>query len=151
MDRNGIGELVHAVEALYAEVFALRQAIRQLRPDPLGEQRAAIAFIKQAVADAAAIPVSRLDSRARPAHVALARQLCMKILRERLGLSTKQIAQVLGHRDHGGISHGIRRANELLTIGDPAACRLLERIESRLTANDEQAQQSSPYPIARRA
>lgn len=126
--------LAAAVEVLYAEVRALRDALRGLRPDPLAEQRAAIQLIKQAVADAAAIPIRLLDSRARPAHVALARHLAMKLLRERIGLTTYQIAVCLGNRNHSGIVHGIRRFNDLLTIGDPSARRLFDRTTTRLAS-----------------
>lgn len=140
-------ELSRAVEVLYAEVRALREALRAFRPDPLARQRAAIALLKQTIADIAAIPVSSLDSRARPAHIALARQLCMKLMRERLGLSTLQIARCLGNRDHSGISQGIRRFNELLTIRDSDACRLFKRATEEL-AQFHEFNQSDPCATA---
>ncbi|MCX8090612.1 MAG: hypothetical protein N3I86_06690 [Verrucomicrobiae bacterium] len=146
-----IARLNAAVEVLYAEVTSLRQLLHGLKPDPLSRHRAAINLIKQAVADAASIRVADLDSRRRPAHIATARQLCMHLLRERLGLSAHQIAQSLGNRDHSGVIQGLRRARELLAIADHEMLQLLCRTGEKLDAINGYTLQPHPRTTVARA
>lgn len=146
-----IARLNAAVEVLYAEVTSLRQLLHGLRPDPLSRHRAAINLIKQAVADAAGIRVADLDSRRRPAHIASARHLCMHLLRERLGLSKAQIAQCLGNRNPSGVVHGIRRAHDLIAIGDPTMLQLLCRTGEKLDAINGYTLQPHPRTTVARA
>jgi chromosomal replication initiator protein len=66
------------------------------------------------VASYYAVKVSQIKGKGRTADLALARQVIMYILREKLKLRLKQIAYILKREDHTTIIHGVEKILHLI-------------------------------------
>jgi chromosomal replication initiator protein len=66
------------------------------------------------VASYYAVKVSQIKGRGRTADIALARQVIMYVLREKLKLRLKQIAFILKRDDHTTIIHGVEKILHLI-------------------------------------
>ncbi|HSH00026.1 MAG TPA: helix-turn-helix domain-containing protein, partial [candidate division Zixibacteria bacterium] len=95
-----------------ASVESIRQVNRSYAERALADilasrmKNVSVETIQQAVSEAFGAPVSLLKSKKRTAHIALARQTAMYLIRTLTGRSLQQIGHDFGGRDHSTVIHG---------------------------------------------
>lgn len=105
------------------------EALRDLiPPDEPPSQNKIIA----AAAEAFGITVPDIKSPRRTKQLALARQVAMYLLRNRLSLSLKEIGNSLGGKDHTTVMHAIEKV-ERLKAADPSFGARLEKLASGIS------------------
>jgi chromosomal replication initiator protein len=75
--------------------------------------------VLKAVADEFDIKVGDIKGRRRTADIALARQVCMFILREELKYKYTDIANILNRKDHTTIMHGVDKIKSQRLVDEP--------------------------------
>lgn len=74
------------------------------------------------------IPVSEILGRGRVQPVNDARHLYWKLLRDRRGFSYTQLAK-LNERTPASILHGVKTANDKLSVGDKVVCEMWDKVK----------------------
>lgn len=81
------------------------------------------------------IKLSDLKGNRRTAEIALARQICMYILRQELNYKLEEIAKILERKDHTTVMHGIEKITSKRLTDEAFRDQLVQIIEG-LQAND---------------
>lgn len=86
-------------------------------------------------ADECGLPLRAMRSSIRTKHYAAARHAAMYVAYEHLGYSLATIGEIMGHRDHTTVLHGVRKIRHELEYSWPVK-NLVEIIKQRLEAGD---------------
>jgi chromosomal replication initiator protein len=88
--------------------LTMEEVAKQLGKDTLTKRKKiTVPSVIKTVAKEFDLKVSDIKSRRRTAEVALARQVCMYILRQELNYKLEEIAKFLNRKDHTTIMHGV--------------------------------------------
>jgi len=110
--------------------LTLELVAKQLGKDMVSKRRKiAVPSVLKAVSATFDIKVSELKSERRTADIALARQVCMYIMREELGYKLEEIARVLNRKDHTTVIHGIEKVTSRRQADEGFRAQLLNVIE----------------------
>jgi chromosomal replication initiator protein len=99
---------------------------------PPSERVVTIQQIIDAVVRFYNVRLSDLQSKKRHKSIALPRQVCMYLARQRTRYSLEEIGGYFGGRDHTTVMHAIRTINDYRTT-DTGFASQIERIENTLT------------------
>jgi chromosomal replication initiator protein len=94
--------------------LSLEEVAKHLGKDSISKRKSiSIPNLIKNVATSFGIKPNEIKGKKRTKDVALARQVCMYILREELNFKLEEIATVLGRKDHTTVMHGIDRVKSL--------------------------------------
>ncbi len=111
--------------------LSLSEAIRMLGPGGgAAETRVRVETILSGVAAAFGLKVSDLTGHSKLRQAAWPRRVAMLLAREMTGLTTTEIGEALGGRDHSTVIHALKKIQEELR--NPTQARLVENIKRSL-------------------
>lgn len=123
---SNIKSNVRDLEGAYTKVISLSRLLHQditlslaedalkdfIRPDDARE--ITVEYIKSIVTDHFNLSDDAIDSKKRQNSIAFPRQICMYLCKELTDLSTTEIGEKLGGRDHSTVIHGCQKIEDML-------------------------------------
>ncbi len=123
---SNIKSNVRDLEGAYTKVISLSRLLHQditlslaedalkdfIRPDDARE--ITVEYIKSIVTDHFNLSEDAIDSKKRQNSIAFPRQICMYLCKELTDLSTTEIGEKLGGRDHSTVIHGCQKIEDML-------------------------------------
>lgn len=94
-----------------------------------------VAKVKQVVGDAYGYTSSELDSHERTERLCLARFVCYRLCRDS-GMSSQEIADNFGGRDHATVLHGLSVLKDKMDLREPLR-REIDLLRERVGMNGE--------------
>lgn len=110
------------------------------RSDPSSRLQMDMETILRGVADAFGLKVTDLTGHSRLRQAAWPRRVAMLLARELTGLTTTEIGEALGGRDHSTVIHALKKARQELE--NPSQIQMLENIKRSLALS----QAAKPAP-----
>lgn len=114
----------------YVDMSIAEEALKDILPDNKPKELSAD-FIKSTVADFYNIDVSSLSEKRRDRSIAFPRQVVMYLCRELTPLSSDDIGDALGGRDHSTVLHGIKNISQQIEF-DSSLRKTVEDLKKRL-------------------
>lgn len=111
--------------------LTLEEVAKQLGKDTISKRKSvSVAFVIKTVAKEFDLSATDLKGNRRTAEIALARQICMYILRQELNYKLEEIAGFLNRKDHTTIMHGIEKIGSKRLTDEAFRNQLLQLIET---------------------
>lgn len=111
--------------------LSLEEVAKQLGKDTVSKRKSvSVPYVLKTVAKEFALTTTDLKGNRRTAEVALARQICMYILRQELNYKLEEIARFLERKDHTTIMHGIEKIASKRLTDEAFRGQLLNLIET---------------------